>query len=904
MNPIAIQQAALDNALVPSKKGLKIKRCVARIAFSKPQKEETYQVTLEALKLSPCYPAFVITAEVSEIYMHQFWTTIKKIGDSDAYNFKLEKKKNLAILADVICYLQFTLIKCTSLGEHLLQSSTGASLGKQQDLIDSGNFMYQADNREISSARKEHMPYPRFTKVIINHFISKDKTISMRNMINLHTIRDDSLLGTLKFVSKTQDYQQYGALIPDDIINQDIKDSQAYKTYYDFATGKVPPRKARKYMKVASPPRKLSPVKEAEPVKKAKRVKRPAKKSTTAPTAGVVIRDTPGVSVSKKKAPTKADRIKGIEILSDVALLEATQLKEATKRSKKDFHISQASGSGDGTDLESGVPDEQQRKTSGTDEGTGTIPRVPDVPKYQFESDDESWGDSEDDSLRMADSHTGNHPKDDFTPLKTIRRSYSVIREKIPFELERETFEPERGAISNVQAHVLFALNATLCFMRSLSGKPSVDLLRSFLNLGRAGDWLTLSNRGGADVPKALIKPVTHLENWKGLKTSWINSPKRPVIYHHGHEMDFRSFMIQGVDGEFNFLLEGGFDDNQGSFSVKSVNNETLIIDTEPISVVLPKNVADNIIDSNKTSSDDELPPVHPPTSSLPKVGEKSKAAGKRKLGVDALREGSHYKARRAPAQASKVAGDALTPLDVDSDLDIHGKFEPVYGIFVPSLSNLLMFFPFLFQHLRDISIEQLCDIHDRACMRQAVLDNMLNGRTRKLISALHKARESCDAIREREVKRDKAYADLEKKCNEAHQDLDKNPLVSDMRSEIKTLQGQVNGLHNKYGKLLVEKRKWANYEQTLSLLRAKIEGFESERERLKASEIQVLQDIDSLRQDRAAAVSKVIPDAAMKLVHSDEMGVLVARIVRASIIYGRCMAFEEVSRLKEPFCS
>ncbi|GKE49997.1 hypothetical protein Tco_1481255 [Tanacetum coccineum] len=158
------------------------------------------------------------------------------------------------------------------------------------------------------------------------------------------------------------------------MINQDIKDSVAYKTYYDFATGKVHPRKARKYKKVALPSRKLSPVKKAEPVKKAKRIKRPTKKSTTAPTAGVSIKDTPGVFVSKKKAPAKADRSKGIEILSDVALSEAAQLKEATKRSKKDFHISQASGSG-----------------------------VPDVPEYQSESDDESWGDSEDDNDDLND---------------------------------------------------------------------------------------------------------------------------------------------------------------------------------------------------------------------------------------------------------------------------------------------------------------------------------------------------------------------------------------------------------------------------------------------------------------------------------------------------------------------
>ncbi|GKE19818.1 hypothetical protein Tco_1431330 [Tanacetum coccineum] len=71
MNPIASQQAALDNSLVAPEKRLKIERCNARIAFTKPQKEETYQVTLEALTISPCYPTFQITAEFPKIYMHQ-----------------------------------------------------------------------------------------------------------------------------------------------------------------------------------------------------------------------------------------------------------------------------------------------------------------------------------------------------------------------------------------------------------------------------------------------------------------------------------------------------------------------------------------------------------------------------------------------------------------------------------------------------------------------------------------------------------------------------------------------------------------------------------------------------------------------------------------------------------------
>ncbi|GJZ18277.1 hypothetical protein Tco_0554400 [Tanacetum coccineum] len=189
------------------------------------------------------------------------------------------------------------------------------------------------------------MPYPRFTKVIIYHFISKDKSISMRNRINLHTIRDDSLLGTLKFVSKTEDSQKYGALIPDGMINQTIKDTEAFKTYYDFSTGKVALKKARKFKKTALPSRTLPPVKKVEPIQKAKRVKRPAKKSTIAPAAGVVIRDTSGVSVSKKKAPAKVTKDKGIELLSDATLLEVAHVKEALRKSKKDYHMLHASGS-------------------------------------------------------------------------------------------------------------------------------------------------------------------------------------------------------------------------------------------------------------------------------------------------------------------------------------------------------------------------------------------------------------------------------------------------------------------------------------------------------------------------------------------------------------------------------
>ncbi|GJX28242.1 hypothetical protein Tco_0236321, partial [Tanacetum coccineum] len=46
--------------------------------------------------------------------------------------------------------------------------------------------------------------------------------------------------------------------------------------------------------------------------------------------------------------------------------------------------------------------------------------------------------------LRVADSHTGNHPEDGFTPLETIQRLLVVIGRRLYSGFEGEAFELER----------------------------------------------------------------------------------------------------------------------------------------------------------------------------------------------------------------------------------------------------------------------------------------------------------------------------------------------------------------------------------------------------------------------------------------------------------------------------
>ncbi|GJV39417.1 hypothetical protein Tco_1417857, partial [Tanacetum coccineum] len=56
------------------------------------------------------------------------------------------------------------------------------------------------------------------------------------------------------------------------------------------------------------------------------------------------------------------------------------------------------------------------------------------------------------------------------------------------------------------------------------------------------------------------------------------------------------------------------------------------------------------------------------------------------------------------------------------------------------------------------------------------------------------------------------------------------------------------------------------------------------------------------VKHDRREVVSKVVPYAFMELLYSDELGRLVRKLVSSAITFGRCRAYEQVARMKEPF--
>nr|GFC44783.1 hypothetical protein [Tanacetum cinerariifolium] len=147
---------------------------------------------------------------------------------------------------------------------------------------------------------------------------------------------------TIKLVSRHQNTQQFGVMLPIKLTNKDIRNSKAYNEYYAVASGATPPKT------------KIS----------VRMTKSNFDTTVTPPTAA----GTRLLTFVKGKQPAKASKAKSLTVLSEVTMTEAEHIKLATKRSRQQTHISQASG-------------------SGVDEGTSIIPGVPDVPTE--ESDEE-----------------------------------------------------------------------------------------------------------------------------------------------------------------------------------------------------------------------------------------------------------------------------------------------------------------------------------------------------------------------------------------------------------------------------------------------------------------------------------------------------------------------------------
>ncbi|GJY13988.1 hypothetical protein Tco_0383297 [Tanacetum coccineum] len=199
-------------------------------------------------------------------------------------------------------------------------------------------LVFQVENK--NSKKNNDMYYQCFTKVIIDYFMAKDQSIPRRNKMFWHYARDDSVLH-IRVISKHKTHK-----------------IQCYSSSALAPKSKATKKKTNSESSLKTKPSQAS---------KGKRIKTSAKG------------DKPAIIKSK-----------GLTVLSEVALSEAEQIKLATKRSMKEFHISHASVS-----------------------GAGDKPEVPDVPEYRSKSEEESWTFSQGEDEEQDGEHDSDDDNDD-----------------------------------------------------------------------------------------------------------------------------------------------------------------------------------------------------------------------------------------------------------------------------------------------------------------------------------------------------------------------------------------------------------------------------------------------------------------------------------------------------------
>ncbi|GKA28544.1 hypothetical protein Tco_0714789, partial [Tanacetum coccineum] len=208
-----------------------------------PQKEETFQVIIEVIKNSTCFKAFTISVDVPEIFMQQFWYTIKKVQDNDSYELLLANKK------------------CT------VNAEVFRTILNICPRVEGEDFTEVPDDDTALT-------------FLIN--------LGYKGPLSRHT----NIIG--------EDYQEYGLPIPDVMLTDAIKHSESYQMFIKYLTNQIPPKKSiwkgSKGKKTAEESQETLNVSkesepEPEPAKKKTSGKRRVKKKVTLSTDDNIIFD-------------------------------------------------------------------------------------------------------------------------------------------------------------------------------------------------------------------------------------------------------------------------------------------------------------------------------------------------------------------------------------------------------------------------------------------------------------------------------------------------------------------------------------------------------------------------------------------------------------------------------------
>nr|GEX79261.1 hypothetical protein [Tanacetum cinerariifolium] len=282
-----------------------------------------------------------LVPNVSKIYMQEFWATAKLHQHS--IRFKMDTRKHVL---DLEAFREMLHISPRIPGQSFVE------LPFKEEILEFLRFLgHSAEIKTLTdvNVNKLYQPWRSFAAVINKCLTGKSSGID--------SLRDVILFSTIKVVSRHQDSQQYGAILPIELTIEDIKNTKAYQEYYAYATGEAAPK--------------------------------------------------PKASARKKKGKQPARATSPTDPL-DVERTEAEQLKIVLRRSRQETHISQQRGSStdEGTD--------EAEKVNDDDDDEEEIPKI---GEQEVTESDEGEDDATESDGESEEEETKEHEEESFDPI-------------------------------------------------------------------------------------------------------------------------------------------------------------------------------------------------------------------------------------------------------------------------------------------------------------------------------------------------------------------------------------------------------------------------------------------------------------------------------------------------------
>ncbi|GJY19893.1 hypothetical protein Tco_0392459 [Tanacetum coccineum] len=257
-----------EEQLVPHANILVIKKNNQRVASNSDINDTMLRFVVGILRHHKLYKTVSLTTTVLIIYLHQFWTTINHNANSHTFTFELDTHTFTLTPGLLRIVLQIydedpntKMIDVSKMVATRLHQPWRAILsvlnrsltGKDSSwdtvklkilqilwgIVHSANldfaslvwdeFEWKTFDRSSRPSKMSKLLYTRFTKLIINHFLSCNKSITHRSNSKLHSAQDDQPITKLSNIVKG-DYK-FRMEILDTMISDAIKKSAGYNHY-------------------------------------------------------------------------------------------------------------------------------------------------------------------------------------------------------------------------------------------------------------------------------------------------------------------------------------------------------------------------------------------------------------------------------------------------------------------------------------------------------------------------------------------------------------------------------------------------------------------------------------------------------------------------------------------------